>query len=309
MKKVFLLTLYCLVLAGLLSPVYAATSTESQGQGLSVNPAILELILDPGKTTTSTVIVGNPTNVPIPVKGSVKNFIPNEEISQTDNNLFQAQSWFKLSEPDFILQPQQTKKITITVTTPADASPGGHYATVYFQSLIPAEAVSSDRLYLTGRVGVLAFLVVKGDIKEEASIAQFTTSRLQQSGPVKFKLGIKNKGNVHVLPSGKIKIFDWRGKQIDEIPLRTGLVLPKTTREFELSWDRAGTVGSYSAKAEVSYGSEQQQLKSTEIRFWVLPWLPLILIFIIFIPLAWFSFKTRRRWRRAWTVLRGKRVD
>lgn len=123
----------CLLTAYFLLPSTAhAEATQQQSQALSVSPAILEVVADAGKPFTTVVTVTNITNVPLPIKGSVKNFTPNEDIPQDPNGIFQAQNWFKIAEPDFILQPQERRKITVTISPPSKASPGGHYATIYF---------------------------------------------------------------------------------------------------------------------------------------------------------------------------------
>lgn len=306
--KRLVLVVACLVWLGQLGWAGLANGQgETRGQSLAVNPAIMEQILEPGQPISSKIVITNISDVPIPIKASVSDFKPNEDLEGVDDaGIYQAQTWFKIDEPDFILQPKQAREVRVLITAPLGAEPGGHYATVFFQSLIPEEFVSSDRVYLANRVGVLAFLVVKGDIKEKLAVGSLAAPSLQQFAPVEFSLTLKNEGNVHVLPSGKLKIFNWRGKQIDEIVLKPGMVLPRTTREFRFVLDKAGPVGTYTARAEIAYGSDSQQLASATVRIWVVPWVLVLTIVVVGLPLGWLLLRIKRRGRRVWRALRGR---
>ncbi|MCJ7829497.1 hypothetical protein MUP50_00185, partial [Patescibacteria group bacterium] len=170
MKMVKQLTIGLLIVAFLfylvLTPVLAQETPNQSALGIA--PAIIELVLDPGKRKETKVSVFNITNFPLPIKGHVKSFLP--ENSSDSSEIFDASSWFKLEPSDFILQPRENKEIKIIVKPPLKAEPGGHYATIYFQPLLPVEVLSPQTAYLTARIGVLAFLIVKGEITEEASL-------------------------------------------------------------------------------------------------------------------------------------------
>lgn len=222
-----------------------------------------------------------------------------------DKAIYDASAWFTVDPADFILQPNQVKDISITILPPAAATPGGHYATVYFQPLIPTEALSPNTAYLSARVGVLAFLIVKGNITEQASLAKLSVPRVQQFGPVHLKLPLTNSGNVHLLPEGKVVIRDYHGQTIQTLPLSTGLILPKTVKTYEIQWDNHGKLGYFTAQAQLTYGADKQSLQTTKVGFWILPWLPGAIIGVLITTITWFVLRTRHRWSAAWKVLRG----
>lgn len=283
-----------------------AQTADKQAQALAVSPAIIEEVLEPGSKTEGSVLVTNIANVPVPIKASVAGFVPNEELPADPEGIYRAQSWFDIEEPDFILQPRESHKVEYTITTPEQASPGGHYATIYFQSLIPAEAVSEERLYLSGRIGVLAFLVVKGDIVEKGRIEDFSADRFQSGDTVGFDLAIKNQGNVHLLPSGSVYIYDWHGKQIAKLPLKPGMVLPGTARVFKLEWKKDSRRGKFTANAELTYGSDGRTLKSREVTFYAIPSLSLIITVALVIIAAIPVYFGRRRILTATRILAGR---
>lgn len=284
----------------------AQKATPITQSALSVSPAIMEQVLTPDTPAKSVVRVTNITRIPLPIKASVKNLTPLEDLlPDAAKETYDASGWYNLEPADFILQPNQTKEIAISIAPPPQATPGGHYATIYFQPLVPTEALSPSTAYLNARVGVLSFLIVKGDIVERVSLASPVLPKLKQFGPVDIKLPVTNNGNVHVLPEGKVTIRDFRGKAITSMTLPPGLVLPKTVREYKMSWDNAGKMGYFTAQADLTYGSGNERLQTESVGFWILPWLPMAFLTVLVSLVVLFVLKTRRRWSAAWSALRG----
>lgn len=309
-KKVFLVTITSATFI-LVAPWFAHAQEQEQPNksALAVSPAILEMILEPGGTNETKVIVINITNFPIPIKAMVRNFIPNEPIfdkSEETEKILDASSWFTVEPADFILQPLEEKDITITVNTPFEAEPGGHYATVFFQPLIPQEFISARNTNLMARVGVLNFLIVKGDIIEQASITNFFTQKLKQFGSIDFTLSFKNEGNIHIMPSGEITIKNFRGEEVTRIPIEPSLILPKTEKGLKAVWDKGFIFGYFTAQASSVYGSENIRLNTNEIGFWVVPWVPILIITTLLTVIAILFILYRYRLKLAIDVLRGK---
>lgn len=171
---------------------------------------------------------------------------------------------------------------------------------------MPAQAVSQDKLYLTGRVGILAFIIIKGDIVEKATIPNLKRVTPKIPGTVELEAQLKNTGNVHVLPRGKVKIYNWRGKVVAELPFKPGMVLPGTTREFPFTWSHSGALGRYTAVAEFAYGSENQELKSEGYSFFLLPPILNIIGLIILAPLVFLAATRRQRVIKAVRIIIGK---
>lgn len=285
------------------TPARQAPPTQS---ALAVSPAITEQVLTPGAPVRTVVRVTNITRIPLPIKSSVRNLTLGESLlPDADKDVYDASEWFTVEPADFILQPNQTKEVAVSILPPARATPGGHYATVYFQPLVPTEALSPSTAYLNARVGVLAFLIVRGDIAEKATLGDIALPRIKQFGPIGMKLPVHNEGNVHLLPQGKVTIRDFRGRSVGTMPLKTGMVLPKTVRDYTFSWDNKGRYGYFSAQAGMTYGTDQIKLQSSTVGFWILPWVPLLLTTILLALLIWFIMKTRKRWAAAWKALRG----
>lgn len=281
MRRFFTLLL---TVSALLIAIGFVQSIDAQDQptsAIKVSPAIIELIAAPGEVSEVTVTVTNIADVPIPIKASPQAFseIP-QNLSDAQRDIFDASRWIELIEADFILDPGESQNVRVAVTVPTDAEPGGHYATVYMRSLIPSEVVPESRLYLTARVGILAFLIVKGDIRENADFPVLRTANVHSHLPVTFETTFRNMGNVHLLPSGVVKIYNWRNQEIEQVQMKPQIVLPGQEFRFLTEWSPSALLGQYTAQVEMRYGSDQTVVLSNRVPLWVSPFMLVIMIVV-----------------------------
>jgi hypothetical protein len=111
-------------------------------------------------------------------------------------------------------------------------------------------------------------------------IREFTfTNRIYQGGEGNFRVRFDNLGNVHLAPTGDIKIFDMFGKQQGEIPVNIasdfGNVLPKGERTWDnLKWssDNFFLINRYRAELSLSYGEQAKQTEFDTFFFWGFNW-------------------------------------
>ncbi len=302
------------VTALLLAPVAKAEiETPASKSALAVSPAIIENVLTPGEPSEFTVQVHNVTNFPLPIKTFMRGLTAESytsDLTQDELARLDASLWFTIKDADFILQPNQLRTVTGTIQTPANADPGGHYATIFFQPLVPTEALSAATAYINARVGVLSFLIVKGDINQKAELKSgIQTNGLTQHGPITFTFSVHNAGNVHLLPTGALTINDMSGKRVAELAIPQGSILPNSSREYTMEWNAASFMNKYTAELTLEHGgSEDTPLPKTSVTFWVVPWVSLLFWTICLVALILFVVKTRRRWRKVWRELSGKKT-
>lgn len=289
----------------LYSILYTPPITLATESALSASPAILESIVQLDQSNLTTVTIQNNTSFPLPIKGSVSAFLSTENIPDSAASTFNASSWFTLEPADFILQPKEVKQIKVTIKPPPQAEPGGHYATIYFRPLIPQEVVAESSAISLARIGILAFLIVPGDIKESISAGPLFSPRFLAFGPVKFLSHLENQGSVHLLPTTKLEITNFLGKNVATLTHPTTTILPHTNKPFNYTWNIGIGFGRYSAKLTTNYGTDNPTLVSEPTYFWLIPW-PLILIALTILT---FSYKifivNRRRFVLALRVLKG----
>ncbi|GAI37810.1 unnamed protein product, partial [marine sediment metagenome] len=112
--------------------------------GLSVNPQIFELDVFPGEKHPKRINVGNLSEVAIPITVRVTDFTAAEDSGEmlfdesSQDPSFASRKWFEIENPNFILEPKETKKVHFTIEVPENAEPGGHYAVMLFEPRLPS---------------------------------------------------------------------------------------------------------------------------------------------------------------------------
>jgi hypothetical protein len=184
--------------------------------------------------------------------------------------------------------------MSITVTVPKDASPGGHYGIIRFTATPPS--LKNSGVSLSTSLGALMLVTVKGPVTEKLSIDEFSVKgkdgkkgTMFQSGPVTFLQRLKNEGNIHEQPTGQVTITDMFGRKVANvnINLPPRNILPNSTRRFEQPLDKSvignkRLFGRYTAKLSVKYGTDKKTV-SSDLSFWVIPYKLVAIVIVVLI--------------------------
>lgn len=292
--------------------VYAATSTTNPGTGqaLEIAPPIITLTANPGQVlktkielrdiTKSNLVVTNEVNdfVSNGIDGTPKILMGNDDA----NDPFTMKNWIT-PLPQFTLSPEQIQNLSLTISVPKDASPGGHYSVIRFTGIPPN--LKGSGVSLSASLGTLVLLTVNGNLTHKLAINSFTVSKftggkpakLFQSTPLNFAVTLKNSGNIQEQPTGHIVVSDMFGKTVAgvNINLPPRDILPDSTRNFTGALDKSnlGTkklFGLYHAKLTVLYGSTYNLSVTRSITFWVIPY-KLVGLIILLLIIAFFVIR------------------
>jgi hypothetical protein len=150
-------------------------------------------------------------------------------------------------------------------------------------------------------LNVLLSIGPKNDPK--AYIEEFSTPWYKESGPVPFKVAIKNAGAHFIQPKGKIFIKNMFGQTIGKIDLAQDNILAGSTRELvnkdklnssDAIWPETFLLGLYTADLSLEI-SDQGPIYTRSVQFFALP-LKLLLgsiIAIIIVIFAYFRIKNK----------------
>ncbi len=206
-------------------------------------------------------------------------------------------TWVSFDWPSrFIVPARSEKKISFTITPPTLADPGWHYGAIFLNNL-DYGVEGGNAVKMIRRAGVLLLVNIPwkmvydtkiGDIEidipllsawEDPRMAKLPKWRrwqekiMQELDPrfdtpllfdtddfvVTFTVPVKNSGNTHILPVGRIEIFDEKGiplekigkesirtsewvflseRIVDYLPINdeTSNVLPNSDRLFSVAW-------------------------------------------------------------------------
>ena len=254
---------------------------------LTAIPPRLEIEAVPGKIITKTVKVRNDSTVEIIISINVKDYIVSDETgtpiqlelsSETSANRWSASSWIQVSPSRLVVGPSEIKAMVVTIITPEDALPGGHYAMIIHS---PDASASLDQSgsAIVANVGTLLYLKVPGQIRQEAKVKIFSAPEFQEQGPVNFQTVITNLSDIHITPVGSIKITNWLGQKSDELILKNSNIFPYASREFQNTLDRKWLFGRYKANLLASFGTSGDFVVDS-LYFWVIPWRLVILVIV-----------------------------
>jgi len=285
---------------------------------------IIELEVEPGQKQSGVVKVYNETEQDLYLLASIESFKARDEDGQPEyiapeqKDIFLK--WFILAQDDVTLKPSQAIIIPFIVDVPKDATPGGYYAVIFWKDQ-RGPSDKNNAINISSKVGTLILLKVKGALNEQGELTDFKTQPEQKyffKLPISFLVRFQNNGNIHLKPSGEIKLRNlWFGQQnILEVNEAQRNVLPSSARKFEIYWGqtfsggwfnqfwsnldqevRNFTVGPYLATLELEYGSDKMQKINQEITFWLIPYHLIILLALIIVVLV-ILFKVNKKIKR-----------
>lgn len=282
MKKSILI----IVLLFIAIPFFRANADD--GLRLSITPPLIKNNVSPGQLWKSSLKVVNNNNKEISVYVHLQDFKSGTEngtvellppaSKETEKDMSMMSNWIVVEPGPIKIPPQSSVDIPFIIDVPATAGPGGHYAAILTGTRPPEGTTNGSSIKVSSLLGSLILLNVKGDVKEQLQIQSFSSDKLVYQKPeVNFTVRFLNTGNVHVLPQGEIRVYNWLNQDKGSMALNHdsdfGNVLPGGTRKWEFLWkieDNPLAMGRYRALLIVGYGETARQTDSREFYFWVL---------------------------------------
>lgn len=297
-----LATLLFLIVAAPLNAA-AQTTRGPVGNGFRITPVRESFVIERGSSKTFSISVTNPSDSQLRAQAIVNDFVPSEDEGGEPRIILDADTvlprhdFKSLVSPldDLIIPARQEKKIDVTITVPSHADPGGYYGAIRFVPVIPTE--EGRNVALTASIGTIVLVTVPGELREQLDLVQFSTAQggsargFMVGGNVSILTRLKNSGNIHVQPFGKVQIENSFGKVIHEFEFNStdprGNVLPDSIRKFidDIPKDKR-FVGRYKMKMNLTYTQGGGQIISANTTFWYFPTIVfygLILLLIIVI--------------------------
>lgn len=297
-KKITNILLLIICFAFIKLPVQAQSSL-----GISaIPPRVFVDDATPGSVITKTIKVRNESAQTQVITVSTKDFIVQDNegtpifLDDTigpDQNRWAASLWLQVSPTSIKLEGGETKSLVLTAIIPDDATPGGHYAAIFYTPDTNS-TISGTGSAITTNVGSLVYISVPGDIQQNARIEKFTAPSFSEFGPIDFNSTIQNLSDIHITPVGSITIKNWLGGKTADLPLETLNIFPQTSRDYQNTLDRKWLFGRYQAQLTAAYGTTGQALLAT-LYFWVIPWRLLILIAVAIIIIIALVMITKKR--------------
>ncbi len=190
-----------------------ATSADAQ---LSVTPGRTVLRARPGQARTGSFLVSNLSDQVMRVS------VEPEDWSGGATGGRGNVSWMKVRPKRLKLKPGRTAKVRYKVRVPKDAT-GELSIQVFFTT---EQEGAPGQMAVRSRLGTIVYLAVEGTEEVGAEVLRvksFYTA--PEGGPrdrLEITLDIANRGNVHVVPAGDVRVVDGEGRTRYRMPIRSG---------------------------------------------------------------------------------------
>ena len=226
-------------------------------QALTISPARIEISGDPGQTLTGEYILVNEQNESKTFYSSFENFEAQGETGSPNFVMSNSglATWIN-SEDKITLQSRETRKLQYTISIPANAEPGGHFAAIFWGTTDPNGSESDKQVTIGAKIGVVMLLRVNGEIEESGGVVDFRvvgdeqhidgetkrpTKRFYASVPVDFEYRFYNSGADRLKPEGTITVSNLLtlgiSKSVLEANPQEGNILPQSYRRFYPYWN------------------------------------------------------------------------
>ena len=292
-----------------------ASANQQAGQALEIAPPVLNLKADPGETIQAKISLRDVSSSPLLVTNEINDFTavgedgtPKIILEEAEPSPYSIVKWIS-PIPSITLKARQIQNVPVTINIPKDAAPGGYYGVVRFTATPPE--IEGNGVSLSTSIGALIFVRVNGDAKEKISIEEFYVGKDDKKGfifnstPLQFTERIKNEGNVHEQPIGRILVKDLFGRPAVNlnVNLEGRNVLPGTIRKFQVPLDKTAIgdrtlIGPYTATLTVKYGSSGQTV-TQDLTFWIIPWKIILIVLAVIVVLiigGRFGIKRYNEW-------------
>lgn len=232
-----------------------------------INPTKICLIIPPGGSKTGTIEVDNPSEDSIIVKSysedwtytplhdGTKNFFP------AKTTALSASDWITASLSEFVVPAFGKQIIHYTVRVPGDAR-GGHYAALFFESLLSKPEVrDTAQIGVVVRIGALFYIEAEGATQRAAEISNLSLERSSASEPLKMSADLKNTGNVDITAAGTFHIMDNQGMIFARGELGNVYLFPGESAKLTSSWKDSLPKGKYNLVMTIDIGKALEEAK------------------------------------------------
>ncbi len=205
-------------------------SSKTSWRGMIVSPAVLEIYPYPGDSVTEVYKIENDTPDHI-YQGQVivqtfmagaeegkPEFVDFNEANDYQNEWVTIEDFDSMPGNDNIYQlaPGKSKEFKVTFSIPENVQPGGYYFSLAFETAEFEDVDSGAGAATRERIGVLAFVDVRGDADRKSSFESFEVRRAVREDNGFFK----SKGDINIEKTFK-KDAPWAyDKYFDDIAIK-----------------------------------------------------------------------------------------
>lgn len=277
-----LLLASCILL--LLLPLGASAQRSHQ-----VSPRTIEETVSPGGVFAQDITIVNPYSYRIRVYPSVHGITieQNADSAQTDTAVLDRSEtalgdWITLTQAAQVLDAGESVTVTARLTVARDAKPGVYHGLLGFGQALNRPKAEAAVVAGTAPAVVLRLTIPERTVNSDGAVRLDATDIVFATEQNALTYTIQNPSTGPVVPSGSIIVYNQRGAEVAELPVNpdgktvaAGRWLTETAMVPELT-----RMGTYRARAQLDFNSNQLAAVSVSDTFWYLPW-PVLLALVL----------------------------
>lgn len=215
-------------------------------------------------------------------------------VSANKNSLYSLKKYITFPEETFALKAQEAKTVPVIINS-STMNAGGYYGAIVFEARGNNESVKKSGA--VHGISTLLFITKTGDIKPAISVKQIITlkSNIQFSYPNNLEVIFTNKGNVDLIPYGRIEIYDPFNRLLSKGVLNdsSDIVLPGVERTIVAKMDKTALTLPFSLNKVIIYGQDSQKITSYTYSSNLLYFNPIFLLIILLLFIASFVYRNK----------------
>lgn len=261
-KKAYILSALGLMIAPLASLAQGAIS-------LNVWPPKIELSVMPGESCTGIINVDNKgsavANIMTYISDVGMNIQGDVTFPEGGSLPYSCEPWLLVNPEQFRLAQGASRQVRYTLKVPKDAA--GTYLACVFVQTKPEDRPFATGSAISARVGSLIIVNVTGTGAKAAELFSLGTRQSKDGKQAQVELGIRNKGNVLLRPTGTIEIKSEAGFTVEKVEFNQDkqAVLPFSERLYPIAISPNVEPGAYRLIATIDYGGRELLAGETKI--------------------------------------------
>ncbi|MEB3103876.1 hypothetical protein [Ferviditalea candida] len=245
------------------------SSTESVSSLEITSSPKVELKTKPNSVSSGQVTVKNIGNTSVNLRIYVQDYsVDDGEVHYSDpdpDKPFASAAWFRLSDSEAVLAPQGYINLTYTVTTPPDASPGAHWAVIFFETV----QVNKKKVNGGARIGATVINTVGGELIYKASVVNYQIAEWSKR-KIPYSFQVENQGNVLLKVKPSLTVTSLGGS-VNNIPLKEFTVYPNATNSVQGAWTSPSSFGIYDLNFKLDY-YDSKSSEHFQQKVYIIPW-------------------------------------
>lgn len=226
---------------------------DSEGATIRINAPKNLLELSPGETYSGEIVCENPTDEEARVKIYLEDwaYTPGgtgeKKFTPIGTTPLSASPWITFAPVEEVVKPFGRTTVRYTVKVPAEAK-GGYYSVLFFETILgTAPTEEGATVLVTGRVGALFFIEIKGTAVRNGLIKNVEVKPPFENKPMEILTTFQNTGNVDITLGGNFLILDAEGLVKARGELNKIYTFPGATESGKTQWVGRLPKGTYQA--------------------------------------------------------------